>query len=125
MIEDELKILGEKVDKAKESVVRAKVALKEANGEYAIDSREKVLKAAKTRLKTAKASYKEASPKSAIRQKASAAKESIKDTASKIPVKKVLSWTGLAITTVATALGGYLVYEYFNKDGEENTQDSV
>ena len=125
MTEDELKILAEKVDKCKDSVNRAKVSLKEVDGEYAIDSRKKVLKSAKTKLKNAKAAYKAASPKSAIHQKAAAVKEVIGNTARKIPVKKALTYTGLAITTVVTAAGGYLVYEYFNKGSEEGNQDSM
>jgi hypothetical protein len=126
MSEEELKILAEKVDKAKDSVARAKASVKEATGEYEIDSKKTVLKRAKTNLKNAKAAYKAAKPKSAIRRKVTAVKEAIGNTARKIPVKKALTWTGMALTTVATGVGGYLLYDYFHKDGEATTgKDSM
>jgi len=123
---DELKTLKDRIESCKESVKTAKAALKGTIDDYARDSRVKVLKSAKTKLKTAKTAYKAAKPKGAIRQKASAVKEAIGNTARKIPVKKALTWTGLAITTVATGVGGYLLYDYFHKDGEATTgKDSM
>ncbi len=125
MDEDRLKILAEKVKSCKESVKTAKAVLKETTDNYSRDSRVKVLKSAKTKLKNAKKAYTAAKPKGAIRRKAAAVLESIGNTTRKIPVKKPLTYTGLAITTVLTAVGGYLVYEYFNKGSEESAQDSV
>ncbi len=125
MGDNELKILAEKIDKAKESVKTAKANLKETTDEYSKDSRKKVLKSAKTKQKNAKAAYKAAKPKGAIRQKASAAKESIKDTARKIPVKKALSWTGLAVASVVTVVGGFMLYDYMSKDDENVEADTM
>lgn len=123
---DELKTLKDKIESCKESVKTAKAALKETTDDYSRDSRVKVLKSAKTKLKNAKIAYKAAAPKSAIRRKAAAVKEAVGDTARKIPVKKALTFTGLAITTVVTAVGGYLLYDYFHKDGEATTgKDSM
>jgi len=125
MEEKDLKVLKDKIGKCKEAVKTAKVNLKETTDEYSKDSREKVLKSAKTKLKSAKAAYKATKPKSAIRQKASAAKESIKDTARKIPVKKALSWTGLAVATVVTTVGGWILYDYLTKDSDGAEADSM
>jgi len=41
-------------------------------------------------------------------------------------IKKVFSWTGLAVTTVVTTVAGVILYDYLNND-EENKEatDSV
>jgi len=125
MSDEDLKILAQKVEKCKESVKTAKDNLKKVSDEYSQDARKTVLKRSKTNLKKATDAYKAARPKGVIHQKVSAAKESVKDTARKIPVKKALSWTGLAVVTVATTVGGWLIYDYLTKDGNEAEADSM
>lgn len=122
---DSLEKLEVKVQKAREAVKRAKPAVREAIDNYEKVSKKRVLKSARTKLKNAKIAYKEAKPKSALQQKASDIKESIKNTSRKIPVKKALSWTGLAITTCVTCVCGYVIYDRVVKNGESPAQDSM
>jgi len=122
---DNLEKLEVRVEKAREAVKRARLAVRESTNDYEKSTKKTVLKRARTKLKNAKMAYKEAKPKSAFRQKASDVKEVIKNTTRKIPVKKALSWTGLAITTVITFVGGYVIYDRVVKNGEPPAQDSM
>ena len=122
---DTLEKLEVKVDKAREAVKRAKLAVHESTNDYEKGVKKTVLKRSKTNLSNAKTAYKDAKPKSASRQKIADVHELLKNTARKIPVKKTLSWTGLAATTVITFIGGYVLYDRLGKNGESPTQDSM
>jgi len=122
---DTLEKLEVKVDKAREAVKRAKLAVRDSINDYEKSVKKTVLKRAKTNLRNAKIAYKDAKPKSAIRQKMVGVHELLKDTMRKIPVRKTLSWTGLAATTVITCIGGYILYDRLNKNNESPAQDSM
>jgi hypothetical protein len=122
---EKLEKLMIKVKKAQEAVGRAKLAVRESTNDYEKDIKKRVLKSAKTKLKNAKIAYKDAKPKSVIRQKMGDVHELLKNTMRKIPVKKTLSWTGLAATTVITFIGGYVLYDRMGKNGESPTKDSM
>lgn len=122
---DELQKLQVKIEKARAAVKRAKTNLKSAKSAKDKAMRQRILKGMKTRLKVAEVAYKAAKPKSSFRKKAEETHDNLKDKGRRLPIKKVVTWTGLAITTVITAVGGFMLYEYLNKDGEAPAQDSV
>ncbi len=120
-MKDELKTKKLAVEKARVSVKRQRKALKVAP-EDKKKIRARVLKTAKTRLANAEKAYKEAKkaePKISIREKIGNAVNSITVTAKKIPVKKTFTYTGLAITTVATGFGLTALYSYMKKDSDD------
>ena len=121
-MKDELTTLKLKVEKARASVKRMKASLKAAKGDKQIAMRTRVLRAAKTRLATAEAAYAEAKPKNTFQKKAEKVTENVKDRYEKTNFKKYATWTGLAITTTATAIIGFLLYDYMNKEDEEGAQ---
>jgi exonuclease VII small subunit len=122
---DTLEKLEIKVNKARKAVKRAKLSLRESINDYEKGVKKRVLKTARTKLKNAKTAYKAAKPKGVVRERMAYIHESVKNTARKIPVKRALTWTGLAVTTVATTVVGYLLYEYVNKSDESPAQDSM
>lgn len=121
----ELKTLKGNVQKRQASVKKAKAAFKTAEDKPQKVLRKRVLKGMKTKLKTSQAAYKAAKPKGKIHTKVDQAKESVLNAGKKIPFKKALSWTGLAVATVITAVGGFVVYDYLNGDGEIPIKDSM
>ncbi len=121
-----LEDLKKKLDKAKVSVKNCKAKFHEAETEEDRAIRRRVLNAARTRRDNARKNYKAAKPKSATRQKMSDASNSVKKTVKKSGFKKVLTWTGLAMTTVVTGFGGYMLYGHLRKNGEGSTsRDTV
>jgi len=114
-MDKELKRLKLNVEKARESVKKAALKVKQAKTEDDRIKRTRILVGMKTRLKTAEVAYREAKPKGKFRSKVEGMTESVN-------VKKYLGWTGLAVTTVVTAIVAFLVYDNLNQDGGEGSQ---
>ena len=121
MEKNELKQLELAVHMARLSVKRAELKLENADDDNR-KARTATLKRMKTMLEKAEADLKAAKPKSRVRAKYENAKESVSDQCKKIKIKKALSWTGLSIATVGTAIVAFLIYDNMNKDGEEGSQ---
>jgi len=113
-----------KVQKAKEAVARAKTRLKEAD-EFQKETRQKVLKSAKTKLKSAKAKLNYLKTGESGPTKFTEAKDWTNEKIQKVPIKKVLSWTGLSIVTVGTAIGAFALYEMLQNENSNATVDKV
>ncbi len=98
--------LKAQIGRKKASVKRAKASLKAAP---AADKpmRKRVLKSMKTKLNKAQAAYSKSKPKGKIHKTVDEAATSVK----RFPFKCILSWTGLAIATAATAIGGFFIYD--------------
>lgn len=113
-----------KVQKAKDAVARAKTKFKEAN-EFQKETRRKVLKSAKTKLSNAKDKLSYLKTEENGDSKAKKAKDWTCKKISKVPVKKALSWTGLSIVTVGTAIGAFALYEALKNEDSKAAVDNV
>ncbi len=119
----DLEKLKQKVDKAKASVARCKAKLYEAETDQDKVKCERALKAAKTRLANARILYKAAKP--SVREKVNGAKKKVKKTMKKGKFKRVATWTGVAVKTVATGICGFFLYNYLNGREEKISRDTV
>lgn len=122
---DILESLKLDVERKRESVKRNKASYKKAKDETQKIIRKRILKAARTKLEKAEKAYKAAMPKNAFQEKIEKSADSVKATCKKIPFKRAISWTGLAVTTVVTAIAGFLIYDQLNQDSETPAKDSV
>jgi len=108
---DELKPI---VERKRESVKRAKAALKAAPvAKKAI--RKKIVKGMQTKLHNAEKAYKAAKPKGAFHKKVDQAAETVKNTGKRLRLKEIVSWGFLSLFTVGTVIGGFAAYDYFGK----------
>jgi hypothetical protein len=127
MTEQELKKLQDAIERAKLSVKKNRAALKDAP-KSKIKLRKRYLREALLRLEKAKLAYAEA--KKEAKKEAKEAKpkfsetvskkvNTVKEGVSKINLKKVFGYTGLAIVTVATGIGAYVFFGNGATDAEE------
>ncbi|MCF8019811.1 MAG: hypothetical protein K9L62_10410 [Vallitaleaceae bacterium] len=115
--------LKEKMEKAQESVKRQKAAYKAHKGTEKEKLRKRILRASETKFQNAKRAYqgKCKTSGSSIKDRFSNTKQNVMNTG-----KKAFTWTGLAIVTVVTGIGGFLVYDHFKSNEEkETTTDTV
>jgi len=112
-----------KLKKAKRSLAKAEIYYFKANKHGS----EKQIALCKKRLDNAKKRFIVATEKLETARQANPnfINKTVKSIAES-PIKKVFSWTGLAVTTVVTTVAGVILYDYLNND-EENKEatDSV
>lgn len=110
------------VDRKRESLKKAKAALKKVDNDQDKKIRDKVVKIMRTKLTTAEKAYKAAKPKGKIHEKVDRTAEAVKNTGKKFSLNRILTWGNIAVTTtvgVLTAGVAWFVYDYFKKDEEE------
>jgi hypothetical protein len=111
-----LKVLKKRFKKAKQHLSNAELNHYQATKHGS----EKQIALCKTRLEKSQIKFDKAS------EKLNAAKKEqpnlISRTITKVkesPIKKIFSWTGLAITAVVTTITGVVIYDYMHQDDED------